>query len=129
MYTLLRQCRLRCLGHVRRMKDGRIPKDIFNGELAVGERPTGRPLLRFLDVCERDLKALDIDVDSWETLEFDRVAWKRTLISQLPMEKRNGKRNVLKNKQKGKLMLLQMRYLNLLLLLFAQIVQGTVRLV
>ena len=35
--------------------------------------------------CKRDLKALDIDVDSWETLASDRVAWKRTLKSQLPI--------------------------------------------
>ena len=85
MYTLLRQRRLRWLGHVHRMKDGRIPKDLLYGELAEGERPTGRPLLRYSDVCKRDLKALDIDVDSWETLASDRVAWKRTLKSQLPI--------------------------------------------
>jgi len=29
MYTLLRQRRLRWLGHVHRMEDGRIPKDIL----------------------------------------------------------------------------------------------------
>ena len=34
MYTLLRQRRLRWLGHVRRMDDGRIPKDVLYGELA-----------------------------------------------------------------------------------------------
>ena len=85
MYTLLRQRRLRWLGHVHRMKDGRIPKDLLYGELVEGERPKGRPLLRYSDVCKRDLKALDIDVDSWETLASDRVSWKRTLKSQLPI--------------------------------------------
>ena len=40
MYTLLRQRRLRWLGHVRRMDDGRIPKYILYGELALGgEQP------------------------------------------------------------------------------------------
>ena len=36
MYTLLRQRRLRWPGHVHRMNDGRIPKDIIYGELASG---------------------------------------------------------------------------------------------
>ena len=43
MFTLLRQRRLRWLGHVRRMEDGRIPKDILYGQLATGKRRTGRP--------------------------------------------------------------------------------------
>lgn len=85
MYTLLRQRRLRWLGHVHRMKDGRIPKDLLYGELAEGKRPTGRPLLRYKDVCKRDLEALDINVDSWEALASDRVAWRRTLKAQLPV--------------------------------------------
>ena len=46
IYTLLRQRRLRWLGHVHRMEDGRIPKDLLYGELEMGERARGRPLLR-----------------------------------------------------------------------------------
>ena len=46
MYAMLSQRRLRWLGHVSRMDDGRIPKDILYGELATGTRPTGRPALR-----------------------------------------------------------------------------------
>ena len=42
MYTLRK---LRWLGHVRRMEDGRIPNDILYGELALGRRTTGRPHL------------------------------------------------------------------------------------
>ena len=53
MYTLLRQRRLRWLGHVRRMEDGRITKDILYGELATGQRSIGRPQSRFKDVCKR----------------------------------------------------------------------------
>ena len=66
MYTLLRQCRMRWIGHVRRMEDGRIPKVILYGELAVGKRPRGHRQLRYKDVCKRDMRALEIDPKSWE---------------------------------------------------------------
>ncbi|KAL0985062.1 hypothetical protein UPYG_G00152410 [Umbra pygmaea] len=71
MYTLLRQCRLRWLGHVCHMKDGWIPKDIFYGELASGKRPQGRPQLRYKDICKRDIKAVDINTDIWEDAAAD----------------------------------------------------------
>ena len=67
LYTLLRQRRLRWLGHVCRMADGRIPKDLLYGELASGSRVQGRPHLRFKDACKRDMKAPKPDpaTESW----------------------------------------------------------------
>ena len=79
MHSLLKQRRLRWLGHVVRMEDGRIPKDLLYGELTQGTRPTGRPKLRFKDVCKRDLKTLEIDVDTWEVTASDRLAWRRAV--------------------------------------------------
>ena len=58
LYTLLKQRCMRWLGHVTRMKDGRIPKDCLYGKLATGKRLTGRSQLRFKDVCKRDLQVL-----------------------------------------------------------------------
>ena len=43
LYILLKQRRMRWLGHVTRLKDGRIPKDLLYGELATGKRPTDDP--------------------------------------------------------------------------------------
>ena len=71
MYTLLRQRRLRWLGHVGRMDDGRIPKDLLYGELAKGKRLVGRPKLRSKDVCKRDMKSTGLNVETWETLGND----------------------------------------------------------
>ena len=79
MYTLLRQRRLRWLGHVRRLEDGRIPKYILNGELALGSRTTDHPHLRYKDVCVRDMKAVDIATMSWEGLAGDRTKWRSAL--------------------------------------------------
>ena len=63
MFTLIRQRRLRWLGHVHRMEDGRIPKDILYGQIATGKRDTGRHQLRFRDVIKRDLKALKVNTE------------------------------------------------------------------
>ena len=65
------------------MEDGRIPKDILYGELALARRTTGRPHLRFKDVCIRDMKAVDIDTMSWEGLATDRTEWRSALKQHL----------------------------------------------
>lgn len=56
IFALLQQRRLSLLGHTCRMEDGRIPKDMLYGELAVGTKPKDRPVLRYKDICKRDLK-------------------------------------------------------------------------
>ena len=66
MHLMLCQRRLRWLGHVHRMEDGRIPKNVLYGELALARRPVSRPGLRYKDVCKRDLKLTDINTGSWE---------------------------------------------------------------
>ena len=77
MFTLLRQRRLRWLGHVRRMDDKRIPKNLLYGELATGKRSKGHPFLHFKDdVCKRDMKAMDIDVNTWEEIADDCNMWR-----------------------------------------------------
>ena len=57
------------------MEDGRIPQDILYGELALGRRTTGRPHLRYKNVCIRDMKAVDIDIMSWVGLAANRTKW------------------------------------------------------
>lgn len=44
MYSLLIQRRLCWLGHLCRMEDSRIPKDILYGELTQGKHPIGIPI-------------------------------------------------------------------------------------
>jgi len=48
------------------MHDGkrRIPKDLLYGELEMGTRKTGCPLIRFKDICNRDMKSAIIDIAS-----------------------------------------------------------------
>ena len=53
--TIIRQRRLRWLGHVHRMEDGRLPKDILYSEFYNAPRRTGRPKLRYKDVIKRGM--------------------------------------------------------------------------
>ena len=79
--TILKRRRLRWLGHVSRMEDGRIPKDLLYGELASGTRTVGRPLLRFRDVAKRDLTSLKIT--DWENVANNRAEWRSTCYKRL----------------------------------------------
>ncbi|KAK4317153.1 hypothetical protein Pmani_011736 [Petrolisthes manimaculis] len=59
------------LGHVRRMKSGRIPKDLLYGDWAWlmdhDRLPAiGRPRPSYKDVCKKDIKLCNIDVRTWE---------------------------------------------------------------
>lgn len=56
----LRKARLRWLGHVQRMSDSRLPKQILYGALEVGKRRVGRPRLRWKDCVHTDVVAFDI---------------------------------------------------------------------
>jgi hypothetical protein len=79
MFAMLSKRRLRWLGHVRRMEDGRLPKDMLYGQLTSGTRAVGRPLLRFKDICKRDMRSADIDPETWEATAADRNAWRQAV--------------------------------------------------
>ena len=86
------------LGHVYRMEDGRIPKDILYGKLASGRRTKGCPQLCHKDVCMRDMKALDINTEFWEYLAADHMMWRSTLNQRLKSGRGAGER---RSREKG----------------------------
>ena len=88
IYTLLRQCQLCWLGHVHHMEDGQIPKDILYGELNSGQRSTGHLQLRYKDAYKRDMKALNININSWEDLAANHTSWRSMLDKQLQTGKK-----------------------------------------
>ena len=79
IFSLLSQRRLRWLGHVYRMDDERIPKKVLYSQLATGSRRLGRPVLRYKDVCKRDIKSCDIDLESWERTVTNRSKWREVV--------------------------------------------------
>ena len=81
--TLLRQLRLRWLGHVYRMEDGLISKDILYRDLTSGRRTKGHSQLRCKGICKRDMNALHINTESWEDIAADSIMWRSTLNQHL----------------------------------------------
>ena len=100
MTSLLRQRRLRWVGHVFRMEDGRLPKDIFFGQLAKGTRSKGRPMLRYKDVIKSDLKSCNLDVENLHALTSDRSKWRAAIREGNRFAEENLKRKNQLKKQK-----------------------------
>jgi len=65
--------RISWLGHLERMEEDRMPKDIFTQELE-GTRRRGRPRKSWKEEVERDLQVLRVRI--WRDLVADRRTWK-----------------------------------------------------
>lgn len=81
--ALLKQRRLRWLGHVQRMEPSRLPRKILLSEIAFAKRPIGRPLLRYRDGAKRDMLSFGIEFTNWEDLAEDRNVWRKFLAGGL----------------------------------------------
>ena len=77
--VILAQNRLRWLGHIARMDENRTVKQLFYGELVSGNRPIGRPRLRFKDNIKALLRTGRI-LQSWNELVLDRPGWRRNTL-------------------------------------------------
>ncbi|KAL8565046.1 hypothetical protein ACOMHN_003422 [Nucella lapillus] len=70
--ALLTQSQLSRSGHLVRMQDSRLPKQLFYGELTGGHRQRGRPKLRYKDTLKKSLQKCDIGEKRWEFLATNR---------------------------------------------------------
>ena len=83
---------MRWCGHISRMSDERIPKQLFYGQIKDYPRRIGRPLLRYKDNFKGNLRRLEIGVGAWEALSQDRQAWRGSFAPKLSnFEERRNK--------------------------------------
>jgi len=56
---VIRERRMRWLGHVARMDEVRIPKQALHSEVAGFKRRPGRPRMNWRDVVKKDLQRIE----------------------------------------------------------------------
>ena len=75
--TQLTLSQLRWSGHLVRMSDDKLPKQLLYSELSEGQRLRGRPTLRFKDSLKKSLQNCRIVTAHWETTASNRRLWKQ----------------------------------------------------
>lgn len=77
--SLLTKQQLRWTGHVLRMSDDRLPKQLLYSELQDGHRNIGAPRKRYKDNLKIHLKNVDILTCNWEELAINRTEWRKSV--------------------------------------------------
>ena len=73
--SLLLARRLRFLGHISRMPDSRLPKQLLVSAPAQGVRSAGGQKCRWNDLVQRDFMKCGLEQD-WRELAQDRSTWR-----------------------------------------------------
>ena len=74
--AMILRSQLRWVGHVIRMEDNRLPKQLMFGELTSGKRNQGRRLKRLKDCVKANISHAQITPKELEPRAHDRTGWR-----------------------------------------------------
>ena len=77
--AMLMRAQLRWVGHVQRMSDNRMPKQILYSELSSDARSRGGQRKRYKDTLKHTLKMTGIDTETWHELAQSRTGWRQAV--------------------------------------------------
>ena len=81
--AVLLATQFRWVGHVIRMDDNRIPKQVFFRQLSSGKRPQCGPLRRYKDTIKVNMKRCGLQPITLTTAALDRAQWRTTCQSAI----------------------------------------------
>ena len=81
--TVLLTAQFHWVGHVIRMDDNRIPKQIFFGQLSLGKRPQCGPLRCYKHTVKVNMKRCGLQPKTLTTAVLDRAQWRTTCQSAI----------------------------------------------
>ena len=81
--SYLARRRLRWLGHVARMPQHRLPRQLLTSWVS-NPRPRGAPLMTFGRSISKDLQEAGVEIDGWYEVAQNRALWREVVRHLAP---------------------------------------------
>ena len=100
--SILTQRRLRFLGHLSRMSEERLPKQLLVSAPVRGKRTAGGQKCRWSDLVANDLKLCNLS-RSWREQAQERDSWRATIRRRVELLKQasRGQRKVMQRREEA----------------------------